>query len=465
MVAHGKRRRLIERRTVMGLSQEGLAAAIEVDSSTVARWERGVTTPQPWHRPRLAHALHLSVEEVDVLLAGGEGPASSGSRADGTDTEAGHGRQSPEAAVGTLREEGVWQPDLDRVRAAAVALWCRDGGAPEPTQREDAARLVLCWLLASPEPAVSYQGRRRVGLGDVQRLHEVRRALKAVDDTYGGGTALPMAKAYLRQEAASLLYGCYDDGTGRALFGALAQATLDAGWMAYDAGDHRLAKACMAQTLRLSHAADDRVFGARVLTAMCHQALSLGQNRLAVDYARAARAGTRHAAPHRMQSMMAAMEAIAQAAVHEVDACLTALRDAELALGRSGDGQDPEWLDFDEGGLWGHAARAHRHLGDGKQCVRFAEQAITACRDDHGRTRAQRYAILAAGHTHHGAWDEAAAAGQRVVREAWRLRSCQVDEEITQLATLVRQRDPRGGHVFMAEVDDYLAARTESVTG
>jgi transcriptional regulator with XRE-family HTH domain len=65
----GRRQRLAMRRKTVGLSQERLAEVVGVDRSTVVRWERGVTDPQPWHRPRLALALKLSVEDLAELLA------------------------------------------------------------------------------------------------------------------------------------------------------------------------------------------------------------------------------------------------------------------------------------------------------------------------------------------------------------------------------------------------------------
>jgi hypothetical protein len=39
-----------------------------VDRSTVVRLERADTDPQPWHRPRLARALEVSVDELAGLL-------------------------------------------------------------------------------------------------------------------------------------------------------------------------------------------------------------------------------------------------------------------------------------------------------------------------------------------------------------------------------------------------------------
>src|SRR6266404_1621201 len=66
-----KRTRLAARRKSVGLSQEGLADALGVDRSTVARWESGETEPQPWIRPRLARTLAVSMDELTELLATG----------------------------------------------------------------------------------------------------------------------------------------------------------------------------------------------------------------------------------------------------------------------------------------------------------------------------------------------------------------------------------------------------------
>lgn len=63
-----KRIRLAQRRRAVGLSQEALAEQLGVDSSTVRRWERGDNDPQPWHRPRLAKALKVTVEQLAELL-------------------------------------------------------------------------------------------------------------------------------------------------------------------------------------------------------------------------------------------------------------------------------------------------------------------------------------------------------------------------------------------------------------
>jgi transcriptional regulator with XRE-family HTH domain len=68
----GKRRRLAERRKMVGHAQERIAALLGVDRTTVQRWEAGETTPQPWLRPKLAEALAVSLDELDAMLAEGQ---------------------------------------------------------------------------------------------------------------------------------------------------------------------------------------------------------------------------------------------------------------------------------------------------------------------------------------------------------------------------------------------------------
>ena len=77
-----RRERLIQRRKALGLTQEALASLLDVERSTVVRWERGETEPLPWIRPKLAKALQVSADGLEELLAGGR-PGKTRDRADG----------------------------------------------------------------------------------------------------------------------------------------------------------------------------------------------------------------------------------------------------------------------------------------------------------------------------------------------------------------------------------------------
>jgi len=69
-----KRHRLAQRRKTLGLTQEGLAERLDVDPTTVRRWESGKTEggPQPSIRPKLARFLQVSAGQMEELLAEGD---------------------------------------------------------------------------------------------------------------------------------------------------------------------------------------------------------------------------------------------------------------------------------------------------------------------------------------------------------------------------------------------------------
>jgi transcriptional regulator with XRE-family HTH domain len=63
-----KRVRLAQRRKAAGFSQEKLAEHLSVERSTIVRWERAETEPQPWMRPKLARALNITDDALHELL-------------------------------------------------------------------------------------------------------------------------------------------------------------------------------------------------------------------------------------------------------------------------------------------------------------------------------------------------------------------------------------------------------------
>jgi len=66
-----ERHGLAQRRKTLGFSQEQFAWELRVDRTTVGRWERGETDPQPYIRPRLARALKVNPTELGKLLKSG----------------------------------------------------------------------------------------------------------------------------------------------------------------------------------------------------------------------------------------------------------------------------------------------------------------------------------------------------------------------------------------------------------
>ena len=130
-------------------------------------------------------------------------------------------------------------------------------------------------------------------MGDVERFRATVGLFAQLDDRFGGGHARQALIQYLSTDGERLLRGRYPEAVGSALFSAVAEATLLAAWMSYDATPRSPhAQRYFIQALGLAQAADDRLLGAGILDAMSHQATYIGRFGEAADLARAARTGS-----------------------------------------------------------------------------------------------------------------------------------------------------------------------------
>ncbi|GAB2724502.1 helix-turn-helix domain-containing protein [Nocardia thraciensis] len=64
-----RRERLIQARKATGKNQEEVAELAQVDRTTIGKWERGESTPQPNQRPAYAEALGVSLQELNAMLS------------------------------------------------------------------------------------------------------------------------------------------------------------------------------------------------------------------------------------------------------------------------------------------------------------------------------------------------------------------------------------------------------------
>ncbi|MGH3975455.1 MAG: helix-turn-helix transcriptional regulator [Pseudonocardiaceae bacterium] len=110
-----RRAALVGARKAAGYTQEGLAAALDIDRSTVIRWEAGDHAPLPYLRPKLARLLSVSPEQLRELI-GGE--ADSRTHPEGVSVDV-------EMAFDWLDRHARWSPGTSR-RKAMSQLVARD---------------------------------------------------------------------------------------------------------------------------------------------------------------------------------------------------------------------------------------------------------------------------------------------------------------------------------------------------
>jgi DNA-binding XRE family transcriptional regulator len=146
-----RRQGLSQRRKAVGLTQESLAGQLGVERSTVVRWEAGDTEPLPWIRPKLARALHVSIDQLAELLTTSENADTT--RALSADTVEVL-RRAPHIAG---EDVGLDKPVPTTVGAPGFA----GSDVPEPTQTEVPHRPSLTATPVDGEPADVHRSRAR----------------------------------------------------------------------------------------------------------------------------------------------------------------------------------------------------------------------------------------------------------------------------------------------------------------
>jgi ATP/maltotriose-dependent transcriptional regulator MalT len=226
-----------------------------------------------------------------------------------------------------------------------------------------------------------------------------------LDDRFGGDHARHSFIQYLNNDVVPLLRGRYTEQVGRALFSTVAEATLLAGWMSYDACHHGLAQRYFLQALRLAQDANDRRLAGSILSAMSHQATFLGRYTQAATLARAALMGISPVATPTLRAQFHAMEARALARTGDVTGCEAALGAATRALESRNSEDEPEWISyFDETELAAEAAHCFRDVNSARKAVAHAENAMSG---SHVRSDFFATMVLADAHLRAGDADEA----------------------------------------------------------
>ncbi|MCD0481729.1 regulator [Streptacidiphilus sp. ASG 303] len=282
----------------------------------------------------------------------------------------------------------------------------------------------------SPHPQREGRGALRVGRGDIAAVRAVGDLFRALDHAYGGGHARQALVRYLESEAEPMLRGRYGEPVGRALFGAVADLTRLAGWTSFDIAAHGLAQRYFVQALRLSQAANDRVYGGYVLVTMSRQAVHLGHGREAVQLTRVAQQGVGTTAPAGLQSLMHAAEARGHGVLGDSRSCTGALVRAERALqaARPGDDQ-PSWArSFDEAQLAAEFALCYRDLQQWRLSAQHAEKSLRLRSPGYARSRVFSRCVLATARLGMGDVDEACAVATEALRAAAEMRSARAVE-------------------------------------
>ncbi|MEV1025552.1 MFS transporter [Streptomyces sp. NPDC050264] len=358
------------------------------------------------------------------------------------------------AAVKSATE--LYRLDLAGRRAGSGGIWQSLAGSFAVSAYATPASR---WLITPADSSVAREAHtteegspQKVGHSDVLKLREAAEDARRWDSKYGGGDwRSSMVPECLRVEAAPLLLGSYSDDVGRSLFGASAELTRLAGWMAFDTGQQEAAQRYYIQALRLARAAADVPLGGYVLASMSLQATYRGFGDEGVDLAQAAVERNRGLATARTMSFFRLVEARAHARAGDAQAAGAALRAAEGWLERSRDGDsDPSWLGFYSYDRFAaDAAECYRDLKAPRQVRRFTEQALSRPTEEFQRSHGLRLVVSAVAELESGNLDAACEQGTRALEVAGRISSARTTEYVKDL---LHRLEPYGDEPQVVEL-------------
>jgi hypothetical protein len=428
-------------------AQRGLT--LRYDKTSVARWVSKGMVPQ-------GAATHLIAAAIGQKL-GRPVPLHEIGLADAD--------PAPEVGLAFPRDVGqavrsateLYRLDLAGRRAGSGGIWQSLAGSFAVSAYATPASR---WLITPADSSVARDASPaegsgapiKVGHSDVRKLREAAEDARRWDSKYGGGDwRSSMVPECLRVEAAPLLLGSYSDEVGRALFGASAELTRLAGWMAFDTGQQEAAQRYYIQALRLARAAADVPLGGYVLASMSLQATYRGFGDEGVDLAQAALERNRGLATARTMSFFHLIEARAHARANDAHHAGGALKASESWLERARPGdQDPSWLGFYSYDRFAaDAAECYRDLKAPRQVRRFTEQALSRPTEEFVRSHGLRLVVSAVAELESGNLDAACEQGVRAVEVAGRISSARTTEYVKDL---LHRLEPYGDEPRVVEL-------------
>jgi len=453
-----KRLRFAQRRKALGYTQEELAEQLGVERTTVVRWERGDTEPQPWHRPRLAEFLRVTLEELDELLAA---VAAIPDRGDGYILVSSVPLDFSLSPVHTVQVmEGFSAHDMTSRRQALAELALFTGAA--------LLRPIRQWVASLPTLPLDAN---EIGLDEVNELERAVQLFRRWDASGADGLRRKAVVGQLNSVTETLSEH-HSPAVQRRLFGIAAELAQLSGWMAYDQRMYGLTQRYYLLALHACREAGLPELGAKVIGDMTQLSTALGNYEDSLRLVHTALYSLPRQAPALVRSELLGLESRAYAQLGSREAS-NAARSAEACIevyGEAPADPPPDWIHYmNQAEVDCLAANAYIELalraenrGRSRAYAERAERHTLGARHSRGeiytRSRIFDEIRLAKVRLAQDEPAESAAVATRSVELAENTRSALVVEWLIRFDTELGARHPQHGAVrqFHERLRDYV---------
>lgn len=227
--------------------------------------------------------------------------------------------------------------------------------------------IALPALDSAPKPS-------RLGIAEANRLAANVEDFARREQTVGGAALVQTAVDELEWAKAALETCAFDEQAGTAFMRAAGELATIAGWLAFDAEMHLLARRCYADGFALANQAGDDGLTVHICLNAAHQAITLSRTGRGNPYRALGLIGraqdlSRGRPPSRIHALMAIREAQAYGVLGDRArfgrAVATAWRELDFALEHESPDECPRWLRFvTTTEIRSHEARGVGDLGD-----------------------------------------------------------------------------------------------------
>jgi tetratricopeptide (TPR) repeat protein len=295
-----------------------------------------------------------------------------------------------------------------------------------------------------------------VAQADIDDVRNLTTFYSARDQQRGGASGRSALAGHLRDEAVPLLGSRFrTEQLRRDTYSAVAEMTYLAGWMAFDASEHRTAQRYLTLAARISAEAGDGPLGGHILRALAHQAVDLGHPRRALALADASMSRDRYGqASHREKALLAIVHARALAADGDRAGTLAAINRAERDLARADNNDAPGRVGFfQEASLAHETACALRDMGKPLDAeIHFQRSVATRRQQQYARTHSVTLGYLGAVQVQQGRLDEACATWNQALDAMAGVQSGRARDVIVRMQSDLSPVRQRGGR-HVAELD------------